>query len=94
MKVDYQAAVGRLLKREVPLKASSFTYFYNGQPTPTAGVTYLPAQSGQVDLAAIKQLPYDAAFWQQNPVVKRTPLEEEVMRSFEQQGAFGTLLTP
>lgn len=72
LKVDYQAAVGRLLKRAMSLKASSFTYFYDSQPTPAAGVTYRPAQGGQVDLAAIKQLPYDAAFWQQNPVVKRT----------------------
>ncbi|MGI4740768.1 MAG: carboxypeptidase-like regulatory domain-containing protein [Janthinobacterium lividum] len=94
LKVDYQAAVGRLLKRDVLLNVSSFTYFYDGQPTPAVGVTYLPAQDGQVDLAAIEQLPYDAAFWQQNTIVKRTPLEEEVMRSFEQQGAFGTLLAP
>jgi hypothetical protein len=94
LKVDYQTNLGRLLKRDVPIQASSFTYFYDGQPTPTAGVTYRPAQSGQVDLAAIKKLPYDAAFWQQNSVVKRTPLEEEVMHSFEEQGGFGTLLNP
>jgi hypothetical protein len=93
LKVDYQTAMGRLLKRDVPIKASSFTYFYGSQPAPAAGVTYLPAQAGQVDLVAIKQLPYNAAFWQQNSIVKRTPLEEEVMRSFEKQGAFGTLLT-
>lgn len=94
LKVDYQGAVGRLLKREVLIKVSSFTSFYDGQPTPAAGITYLPAKGGQVDLAAIKQLPYDAAFWQQNPIVKRTPIEEEVMRSFEEKGAFGTLLVP
>jgi hypothetical protein len=94
LKVDYQTTMRRLLKRDVPIQASSFTYFYDGQPTPALGVTYLPARGGQVDLEAIKRLPYDAAFWQQNTVVKRTPLEEAVIHSFEQQGAFGTMLTP
>jgi len=94
LKVDYQANLGRLLKRDTSIQVSSFTYFYDDQPTPLAGVTYRPAQGGQVDLEAIKRLPYDAAFWQQNAVVKRTPLEEEVIHSFEQQGAFGTMLTP
>jgi hypothetical protein len=94
LKVDYQANLGRLLKRDVLIQASSFTYFYDGQPAPALGVAYLPAQGGQVDLEAIKQLPYDAAFWQQDAVVKRTPLEEEIIHFFEHQGAFGTMITP
>lgn len=72
------------------VQASSFTYFYNGQPTPTA-LAY--SADGQADdLAAIKKQAYDPAFWRDNPVVKRTPLEEGTIRAFEEQKAFGTML--
>ena len=94
LRVNYQTSMSRPLKSNLPIEASSFTYFYNGRPTPEVGVTYAPAKGGTVDLAAIKQITYDPAFWQNNPVVKRTPLEEQVMKSFEQKGAFGTMLTP
>jgi len=94
LKIGYQTAMGRPIKSDVNVRVDSFTYFYNGQPTPAPGVTYAPAKAGETDLAAIKQMTYNPAFWRDNPVVKRTPLEEEVMRSFEQQGAFGTMLTP
>ena len=94
LKVSYQGLISRPLKSNLPIEASSFTYFYNGQPTPEPGVTYAPVKKGEVDLAAIKQTTYDPAFWQNNAVVKRTPLEEQVMKSFEQKGAFGTMLTP
>ena len=57
-------------------------------------MTYAPAKGGEVDLATIKKITYDPAFWQNNAVVKRTPIEEQVMKSFEQKGNFGTMLTP
>ena len=34
---------------------------------------------------------YDPRFWQDNPVVKRTPVEEAVINSFEKDEAFGTI---
>ena len=94
IKVDYQATLARPIQRNVAIQASSFTYFYDSRRTPDARVTYAPVKKGEADLAAIKQTTYDPAFWQNNPVVKRTPLEEQVMKSFEQKGAFGTMLTP
>ncbi|MGI4762000.1 MAG: carboxypeptidase-like regulatory domain-containing protein [Janthinobacterium lividum] len=94
LRVNYAGTMSRLLKGDIPLTASSFSYFYEGQPTPRAGVTYAPAQLNTSDLAAIKKTTYDPAFWLANAVVKRTPLEDEAMRSFEQKGAFGTMLTP
>ena len=94
LKVDYQTAMGRLMKADMAVHVASFAYFYNGQASPAAGVTYAPARGSTNDLATIKQTTYDPAFWQSNSVVKRTPLEEKVMRSFEQKGAFGTMLTP
>ena len=92
LKINYEASMSRALKSNLAIAVSSFIYFYNGSSTPTAGINYLPVQSGGSDLAAIKQTTYDPAFWQNNPVVKRTPLEEQVMKSFEQKGAFGTML--
>ena len=92
IKIDYQATVTSPLQRSVAVQATSFTYFYNSRPTPDASVTYAPVKGGEVDLALIKQTTYDPAFWQNNAVVKRTPLEEQVMKSFEQKGAFGTML--
>lgn len=94
LKVDYQTNLGRVMKPDLPIHVTSFASFYDGQPTPTAGVTYAPAKDGEVDLAIIKKTTYDPAFWQKNAVVKRTPLEDQVMKTFEQKGAFGTMLTP
>ena len=94
LRVSYEGTVDRLLKGSIPLTASSFIYFYDGQSAPPAGVTYAQPQPGLSDLATIKKTSYDPAFWQANAVVKRTPLEDQAMRAFEQQGAFGTMLTP
>lgn len=95
LKVDYQTNLGRGLKADMAIHVASLAACYNGQPSPAAGVTYAPARrNAEGDLAAIKQTTYDPAFWRDNPVVKRTPVEEEIMKSFEQKGAFGTMLTP
>ncbi|OGX89402.1 hypothetical protein BEN47_07095 [Hymenobacter lapidarius] len=94
LKVDYSANLGRMMKPDLPIRVASFAYFYNGRPTPNASVTYAPAKNGEIDLAAIKKTTYNPVFWQNNAVVKRTPLEDQVMKSFEQKGAFGTMLTP
>ena len=73
---------------------SSSTYFYNSRPTPNASVIYAPAKGGEMGLATIKKTTCDPTFWQNNAVVKPMPIEEQVMKSFEQKGAFGTMLTP
>ena len=87
----YSLLLGRLLKPDVRMQATAFTYFYEWQPTP-AGVAYAAANAQASDLVTIKQVAYDPAFWRDNPVVKRTPLEEEIITSFEQSKSFGTLL--
>ncbi len=89
---SYSAMLGRPLKSDVQLAANGFTYFYDWRPTPTAGTNYAPANGKESDRDLIKAVAYDPAFWRDNPVVKRTPLEEEVIRSFEQEKAFGTML--
>ncbi|MBC6605287.1 carboxypeptidase-like regulatory domain-containing protein [Hymenobacter sp. BT188] len=91
-KVSIRAAVDRPLKGDLRIQTSSFTYFYDGRPTPT-GLAYAPVKKGESDLETIKQTTYEPAFWQKSSVVKRTPLEEGIIKSFEQKGAFGTLLS-
>ena len=75
------------------METSSFAYFYDEMLRPT-GLPYLSPDKPSRDLADIRQKPYDLAFWRDNPVVKRTPLEEEIVRSFESEKAFGTMLSP
>ncbi|SHG64787.1 CarboxypepD_reg-like domain-containing protein [Chryseolinea serpens] len=41
------------------------------------------------DLKTIKGAGYNAAFWKDNPIVKRTPIEQGIIESFEAEGAFG-----
>ncbi|MBT9393053.1 carboxypeptidase-like regulatory domain-containing protein [Hymenobacter sp. NST-14] len=95
LKVDHQETLKRHLKPDMSVRASAFTVLYGGRATAPANVTYHSAKKGDgADLQAIKNLPYDPAFWQNNSVVKRTPLEEATIKAFEQKGAFGTLLTP
>lgn len=92
VKTTYSITMGRLLKPDMQEVATGFTYFYGWQPTPL-GVAYAAPSAQESDLAAIKRTAYDPAFWRDNSVVKRTPLEEEVIQSFENKQAFGTLLT-
>lgn len=92
VKASSSLVVSQPRKPDVPVRVESFTFFYDGRPTPT-GLPYAGPNAVANDLAAIKQKPYDPAFWQANSVVKRTPLEEEIIQSLEQKKAFGTLLT-
>jgi hypothetical protein len=38
----------------------------------------------------IDKTEYDSIFWENNPIVKRTKIEEEVIKSFEKKNVFGT----
>ncbi|MBC6990352.1 carboxypeptidase-like regulatory domain-containing protein [Hymenobacter sp. BT491] len=75
------------------MNVSSFTFFYETSETP-ADVSYAKVSTRDRDLEAIKSTKYDPEFWANNSVVKRTPLEDEVIESFEQKGAFGTMVPP
>jgi CarboxypepD_reg-like domain len=95
LKIEQQQVLKRKSKPDMNVRVSAFTVFYDGQSTPSANVIYQSAKQGdESDLQTIKNLLYDSAFWQNNSVVKRTPLEEATIKAFEQKGAFGTLLTP
>jgi hypothetical protein len=43
----------------------------------------------QNDIAAIKKIKYNPKFWKDNPVVKRTQAEEDIISHFEKSNSFG-----
>ncbi|MCG8308370.1 MAG: carboxypeptidase-like regulatory domain-containing protein [Cytophagales bacterium] len=43
------------------------------------------------DVEVIGGVGYNKTFWAQNPIVKRTPLEEKLIRDFEENDAFGVV---
>ncbi len=43
------------------------------------------------DASILDQLGYDRKFWEDNPILQRTPIEEEVIADFESSRAFGTI---
>lgn len=46
--------------------------------------------AGKDDLAdKIDEQPYDSLFWENNPIIKRTPLEASTTKIFSEQGLFG-----
>lgn len=91
VKVNGQLIMARKGKPDAPVRAESLTYFYDLRPAPT-GLPYAGPAAGTNDLAAIRKKTYDPAYWRDLAVVKRTPLEDEIMHSFEDKKAFGTLL--
>ncbi len=73
------------------IKTSSLLTFYEH---------YIPANNKKLggaidytssDMKTIDALGYNPVFWSQNPIVKRTPLEEDLIRDFEQNEAFGVV---
>ncbi|WP_165370493.1 carboxypeptidase-like regulatory domain-containing protein [Hymenobacter persicinus] len=91
MKVNLNSELITPGKPVAPLSVSSFTYFYDTNTTPT-GLPYARVSVQDRDLEAIKSVKYDPAFWVNNSAVKRTPVEDEVIQSFEKKGAFGTMV--
>ena len=47
--------------------------------------------SGQSDWKKLDEIGYNEQFWSDNPIVKRTPVEEEVISSFEKEDAFSSI---
>jgi hypothetical protein len=43
------------------------------------------------DWQKLDEIGYNEKFWEDNPIVKRTPAEEEVIASFEKDKAFGSI---
>ena len=91
IKMDLSTDLTEPGKEPLAIKVSSFTYFYD-QSTKVQRLPYARASLTDRDLQAIKAKPYDPEFWANNPVVKRTPAEDEVVAAFEKKGAFGSMV--
>jgi hypothetical protein len=91
VKVNGALVMVRKGRPDTPVRAESLTYFYDLRPAPT-GLPYAGPDAVASDLAAIRKKTYDPAYWRDHAVVQRTPLEDEIMHSFEDKKAFGTLL--
>jgi len=93
VKVVFQALMSKPLQKDVTVRVSSVTSLYDMQQTPPTGVMYGPASIEIDDLNTIKKLPYNADFWRNSTTIKRTPVEEDIIKAFERSGAFGTILS-
>jgi len=93
MKVNLHAELLTPGKPATPLSVESFTFFYDTTTKPT-GLPYARVSVQDRDLEAIRSVKYDPEFWTNNSAVKRTPVEDEVIQTFEKKGAFGTMVKP
>ena len=48
-------------------------------------------KSNQSDWKKLDEIGYNEQFWANNPIIKRTPVEEEVINSFEKADAFSSI---
>ena len=72
---------------EETVVSSNFFFYEYGPPTP--GETYPDLGLKAVDLAPIRKRRYRPRFWQDNAVIKASPLEEQIITDFEGQKVFG-----
>jgi len=73
-----------VVKKEVLETASVIFYQYTDED-----VTNLKNLESENDTKLIKGVAYNPEFWQNNEVIKRTPVEIRVIKSFEEQHFFG-----
>ncbi len=71
-------------------KVSAFLLINELNNAPVKG-KYKAIDIHREDLKIIQRAKYDPEFWQTNPVVRRTPLEEATIKAFEQQGVMGNM---
>ena len=46
------------------------------------------------DKAIVESIVYNPEFWKDNPIVKKTTLEETFIKMMESKSAFGTMIDP
>jgi TonB-dependent SusC/RagA subfamily outer membrane receptor len=75
-----------------PVKTNSFlTYYEYYTPEKFKRLGGRIIRYGNRDRDMLDRIGYNRRFWEDNPVVMRTPVEEEVISSFEAQNAFGSI---
>ncbi len=69
---------------------SNLTFFEYYTPT-TRKKLGRQFRKNKNDWQKLDEIGYNQKFWEDNPIVKRTPVEEEVIESFEKNEAFGSI---
>ncbi|UOR03818.1 carboxypeptidase-like regulatory domain-containing protein [Hymenobacter aerilatus] len=70
------------------LSAYLLLYQYTGR---LPGQSYGRVKHSTDDLQTLQNRPYNARFWQENEIIRASPVEESVIRSFEGRRVFGRL---
>ena len=74
------------------LNLTSYAYFYETKFIKPKKVTYKAYHSKENDRWMIDKSKYDPRFWRENPYVKRTPVEDEIIKAFDKDGSFGRII--
>ena len=75
-----------------PVKTRAFLVFYEYyQPERKKHLGGRLVRYNRRDRDVLDEMGYNPLFWADNPVVKRTPIEEEVIKTFEDLHAFGSI---
>lgn len=75
-----------------PVETHAFMFFYEYyQPERKKRLGGRLVRFDRRDRDVLNDIGYNPVFWEQNPVVKRTPVEEDVIKSFEAAHAFGSI---
>ncbi|MES2731382.1 MAG: carboxypeptidase-like regulatory domain-containing protein [Bacteroidota bacterium] len=97
IKISFSFDIDRKSKSDKNVKVSSFSFFYDSNQQPLAAIKYTDIRMSknpqEEDRDLIKKANYNPDFWLNNPVIKRTPLEESIIKSFEEKGSFGTMFS-
>lgn len=69
---------------------SNLTFFEHYTPTKRKK-SRRQFRKNKSDWQKLDEIGYNKKFWEDNPIVKRTPVEEDVIASFEKDQAFGSI---
>ena len=70
---------------------SFLTYYEYYQPEKFKRLGGRLIRSNRSDREILNKIGYNRQFWENNPVVLRTPIEEEIIASFEAKNSFGSI---
>ena len=70
------------------VSVTNFVLLTNERAKREESIVYKPIIFKVNDVETLKKVPYDDIFWKNNPVVKRTSLEEDIIKLFEKAEIF------
>ncbi len=90
MQQDFDYFVEDAFKQKVHTEAFLTYYeYYQAEKNKRLGGRLMRLAKSDRDV--LDKIGYNAAFWADNPIVQRTPVEEEVIASFETSRSFGSI---